>query len=240
MSSIPEPGLAPGLPGTSRAARYGLGSLAAIALLFLGLPVAALLARGLFGGALRDASAEALFDALAISLVASFATLAVVVMFGSPLAWVYLVTVFATALFAIAALIEAVRQSRALAVGERTGATTFVFALIFILLVGFLGIYGLTAVPGMRGLNAGIFPEVLTPFSLRAFGAFYLSLALAVIPLLWLRGRGNVLTHGFAAYGLIVFITAAAFINGRRLVGAHPVEVFQEAVRAALEEAKKP
>ena len=60
MSSIPEPGLAPGLPGTSRAARYGLGSLAAIALLFLGLPVAALLARGLFGGALRDAPAEAL------------------------------------------------------------------------------------------------------------------------------------------------------------------------------------
>ena len=34
--------------------------------------------------------------------------------------------------------------------------------------------------------------------------------------------------------------TPTFFINGRRLVGAHPVEVFQEAVRAALEEAKKP
>jgi hypothetical protein len=100
-----------------------------------------------------------------------------------------------------------------MALGPRTGAVTIGFATAFILLVGFLGLYGLTAVPGMRGLNAGIFPELLTPFSLRAFGAFYLALALAVVPLLWVRGRDNLLTHGFAAYGLIVFITAAAFIN---------------------------
>ena len=87
-SAEPEPGLAPGLPGTSRAARYGTGSLAAIALLFLGLPVAALLARGLFGGALRDAPAEALLDALYLSLVTTVVTIVVVVVFGSPLAWV--------------------------------------------------------------------------------------------------------------------------------------------------------
>jgi hypothetical protein len=147
------------------------------------------------------------------------------IVFGSPLAWVYLVTVVATALFAVAALIEAVRR-RPAAVGTPTGATTFVLALIFILLVGFLGTYGLTAMPGMRGLNAGIFPEVLTPFSLRAFGAFYLALALAVIPLLWLRGRSNVLTHGFAAYGLIVFITAAAFVNiGKFDFAARPTQM---------------
>jgi hypothetical protein len=153
------------------------------------------------------------------------------VLFASPLAWIYLATVFATALFAVAALIEAFRQGRAHAVGQRTGATTLVFAAIFILLVGFLGLYGLTAVPGMRGLNAGIFPEVLTPFSLRAFGAFYLALALAVVPLLWVRGRGNVLTHGFAAYGLIVFITAAAFINiGKFDFAARPTQMIYIAI----------
>jgi molybdate transport system permease protein len=90
IPSSPEPdaGLAPGLPGTSRAARYGLGTLAAIALLFLALPVAALLGRALFGGALRDAPAEALFDALALSLVTTGVTVIVLVLFGSPLAWV--------------------------------------------------------------------------------------------------------------------------------------------------------
>jgi molybdate transport system permease protein len=90
IPSSPEldAGLAPGLPGTSRAARYGLGTLAAIALLFLALPVAALLGRALFGGALRDAPAEALFDALALSLVTTGVTMIVLVLFGSPLAWV--------------------------------------------------------------------------------------------------------------------------------------------------------
>jgi hypothetical protein len=96
--------------------------------------------------------------------------------------------------------------------GAPTGAATAGFTLAFILLVGFLGCYGLLAVEGMRGLNAGVFPEQLSPFSLRAFGSFYLALALAVIPLLWSRGRDNVLTHGFCAYGLILFITAAALV----------------------------
>jgi molybdate transport system permease protein len=90
IPSSPEPdaGLAPGLPGTGRAARYGLGTLAAIALLFLALPVVALLARSLFGGALRNAPAEALFDALGLSLVTTGVTVVVLIIFGSPLAWV--------------------------------------------------------------------------------------------------------------------------------------------------------
>ena len=86
--SEPDRGRAPGLPGTSRAARFGIGSLATVALVFLGLPVVALLARGVFGGALQDASAEALLDALYLSLLVSLVSVAVVVVFGSPLAWV--------------------------------------------------------------------------------------------------------------------------------------------------------
>jgi hypothetical protein len=135
------------------------------------------------------------------------------VLTASPLAWIYLVTIAATAVFAIAALVEGfARRPVVAAVGAPSGAASTGFTIAFILLVGFLGCYGLTAVDGMRGLNASIFPEVLTPFSLRAFGSFYLALALAVIPLLWSRGLDNVLTHGFGAYGLIVFITAAALV----------------------------
>jgi len=79
---------APGLPGASRAARIGTGALAAIALLFLGLPIVALLLRGLGGGALGESPAEALLDALALSLSVSLVTVVVVVLLGSPLAWV--------------------------------------------------------------------------------------------------------------------------------------------------------
>jgi molybdate transport system permease protein len=88
VSAPPDLGLAPGLPGSSRAARFGSGALAAVALLFLGLPVVALLARALIHGALGEAPTVALVEALALSLVASLASLVVVVVFGSPLAWV--------------------------------------------------------------------------------------------------------------------------------------------------------
>jgi len=129
------------------------------------------------------------------------------------LAWLYLATIAINVVFAGAALIEAARRGRVVAqVGPRFGAGTLALVIGFILLVGFLGLYGLLAVPGMRGLNRGIFPELLTPFSLRAFGAFYLALALAVIPMIAQRGMGNLVIHGFTMYALIVLITLAAII----------------------------
>jgi len=135
------------------------------------------------------------------------------VLLTSPLAWIYLATIAATALFAVAALLDGWRRRPVLAtVGARTGAVSFALTLAFIAAVGFLGLYGLLAVEGMRGLNAGIFPEVITPLSLRAFGSFYLALAMAVIPILWTRGLGNILNHGYTSYGLLVFITVAAII----------------------------
>jgi molybdate transport system permease protein len=83
-----QPDLAPGLPGNGRAARSGTAALAAIALLFLGLPVAALLGRAISSGVAPGASTGALLDALLLSLVTSLVAVAVVVVLGSPLAWV--------------------------------------------------------------------------------------------------------------------------------------------------------
>lgn len=136
------------------------------------------------------------------------------VLLNSALAWLYAATIVATAIFAVAAALEGSRVKNLFQpLGARLGFWSILLAVVFILLVGFLGLYGIFAVRGMRGLNAGIFPEVLTPFSLRAFGSFYLALALAVVPLLVTRGMGNLLNHGFAMYALIVFITAAAFVH---------------------------
>ena len=78
--------------------------------------------------------------------------------------------------------------------------------------VGSLGLYGLTAQIGDIGTNAGIFPEVMSLFTLRSFGVFYLSLALGVVPYFWDRSLNAILHHSFAAFGLILFITAAAFM----------------------------
>ncbi len=66
---------------------------------------------------------------------------------------------------------------------------------------------------GSFGTNGGIFPEVMTPFTLRAFGGFYLALTLAVIPLLTERNIVTFLHHSIASYGLILAITAAALMN---------------------------
>lgn len=131
----------------------------------------------------------------------------------NPLAWLYCAMLAGTCLFAIVAAFEAMRRRPVLVmVGSPMGASAIGLAALFIALVGFLGIYGLTAVPGMRGLNASIFPEQISQFSLRAFGAFYFSLALAVVPLLLKPGIGNLVSHAFAMYALLVFITVAAFV----------------------------
>jgi hypothetical protein len=131
----------------------------------------------------------------------------------NPLTWLYCAMLMGTCLFAIAASFEAFRRRPLLvALGPPLGVTAISLTVLFIALVGCLGIYGLTAVEGMRGLNAGIFPEQISPLSLRAFGAFYFALAIAVIPLLWARGIGNLVSHGFAMYALLVFITVAAVV----------------------------
>jgi hypothetical protein len=135
------------------------------------------------------------------------------VLLASPLAWIYVAALLITCLLAIAATVEAWRRRPVLTeVGRRFGGITLILTVIFILFVGFLGGYGLLALENMPGLNGGIFPERMTMFSLRAFGAFYLAVAIGAVPLLRVRGRGNVLTYGFAAYGLIVFITMAALV----------------------------
>jgi hypothetical protein len=135
------------------------------------------------------------------------------VLLASPLAWIYVTALLLTCLLAVVAAVEAWRRRPVLIeIGPRFGGVTLILTAIFILLVGFLGCYGLLAVEGMPGLNGGIFPERMTMFSLRAFGAFYLALAIGAVPLLRARGHGNVLTYGVAAYGLIVFITMAALV----------------------------
>jgi hypothetical protein len=130
-----------------------------------------------------------------------------------PIAWLYLATLLVNLAAALAALMFWLRERpRAETRAERTTARQYSALVIFIIFVGFLGLYGCVASIGAPGTNGGIFPEVMSLFTLRSFGVFYLSIALSVIPFLWDRSIKAILTHSIASYGLIVFITIAAFV----------------------------
>lgn len=133
-----------------------------------------------------------------------------------PIAWLYLLTLFVNLSASLVTLMFWLRVRPPLdATSERTSSAQYLALVIFIVFVGFLGLYGCIATIGAPGTNGGIFPEVMSPFTLRSFGVFYLSIALSVVPFLWDRSIKAILTHSIASYGLIVFITLAAFIYAR-------------------------
>jgi hypothetical protein len=129
------------------------------------------------------------------------------------LAWLYLAALAVTLVQSAAWIAQMVRERPSFEQQGRRTTTTFLGVnAFFVLLVAFLGLYGLLAPQGARGLGGGIFPEVLTPFSLRAFGAFYLAVAMGPLTLFFLRGAETALTHMYASWGLILFITLAALV----------------------------
>ena len=129
------------------------------------------------------------------------------------IAWLYLVTLIANGLLVPWLVAEyAVTRPRIDRTGPQIGKWRLGGVRAFLVFVGFLGVYGLLAQKGDPGLNRGIFPEVLSPFTLRAFGAFYLSLMVGSLSLAFDRRLSTFLGHGFVSYGFIIFITAAAFV----------------------------
>jgi hypothetical protein len=133
-----------------------------------------------------------------------------------PIAWLYFAALIANLAAAFVGIYDWLRIRPA---REQRGPQVVwwqrIGVLVFVLLVGFLGVYDSTNQLGDPGTNADIFPELISLFTLRSFGLFYLSLALAAVPLLWEKNLNTLLSHGYAAYGLIVLITAAAFANLR-------------------------
>lgn len=150
-----------------------------------------------------------LFGILESAVVWSFRGL--LQLHARPLAWLYLAALVLS--WALAAMLLSgwtnLSRRNELTAPQRSAVDT-VLAALFIIVVAFLGLYGLFVPPGGRGLNGTVFPEVLTFFSLRSFGAFYLSLALATVPVLLSGRRSDFLSHSFGLDGLIVFITIAA------------------------------
>ncbi len=151
------------------------------------------------------------FGLIEIAVLVAFREKLVLV---GPLAWGYVAALATSVLGALVGVADWLRLrpsmqplGPAISKGPRTAVAAFV------LFVGFLAVYGMLAQPGSTGTNGGIFPELMSAFTLRSFAAFYLSLALAVIPFLWERSLPPLLHHSYASYGLILMITLAALAN---------------------------
>ena len=129
-----------------------------------------------------------------------------------PIAWLYLAALLVNDLTAIFGIFDWLRIRPALErFGPGMNGLAFSIVVVFILFVGFLSIYGIIAKTGAFGTNGGIFPEVMSSFTLRSFAVFYLSLTLAMIPHIWDKNLNSLLHHSLASYGLVVIITLAAF-----------------------------
>ena len=129
-----------------------------------------------------------------------------------PIAWLYLLTIAINVIAAVLGVIDWLRLHPSRLEGEQlTGLMRFLIV-GFIVFVGFLGIWGLTAEIGDPATNGEIFPEVMSLFTLRSFGAFYFALTVGMLPLLFEKQRLPFLNYAFLAFGLILIITAAAFV----------------------------
>lgn len=130
-----------------------------------------------------------------------------------PIAWLYVVTMIINIITALIGVFDLLRKQPSMTThGPALPATYRILAIGYVLFVGFLSFYGMTAQVGAPGTNGGIFPETMSPFTLRSFSVFYFSLSIVAIPLIWKNELNAVLSHGFASYGLITFITSAAFV----------------------------
>lgn len=132
-----------------------------------------------------------------------------------PIAWLYLVALTVNLLTALSGIIDWLRiRPQKESDTEVMQRSHRLYAALFSVLVGLLGIYASTTQIGALGTNGGIFPEVMSLFTLRSFGVFYLSISLAALPFVfWEKNLNTVLNHAFASFALILFVSIAAFVN---------------------------
>ena len=130
-----------------------------------------------------------------------------------PIAWLYFITICVNALAAIIGVYDWFKLKPARApFGPQAGTFHYVLISGFVLIVAVLAVYGLYAQVGDVGTNGGVFPEIMSLFTLRAFAAFYLSLCVSAALGVRERNLATLLNYGFSSYMLVIAITAAIFI----------------------------
>jgi hypothetical protein len=146
----------------------------------------------------------------------SFLEAAVLIIFsdklipGATLGWPYIAILTMATITAIVCIVDWVRtrpSTASSAGGVSSGLLVLLIA--FVLIVAVIGVVPLLG----YGTSGTIFPEPISPFTLRAFGCFYLSLALATIPLIVTRSLRATLFYARTGLVLVSLITVAALVN---------------------------
>jgi hypothetical protein len=123
----------------------------------------------------------------------------------------YLVTLSMTAVAAVSGIVDWVRlRPRVEPLGDPPPGWIRFFTWGFVALLVLLVVMTLWAPES--ALNGRVFPEPATPFTIRAFGVFYLALGVAGVSLLRAR-LGPIVAFETAGEGLVVPITLAALLH---------------------------
>ena len=159
------------------------------------------------------------YMALVYLWIFGIAELAVLIAFrdklvlGHPISWLYFVTICINALTAVIGVYDWFKLKPArMSFGPKAGIFHYVLIFGFVLIVTVLAVYGLFAQIGDVGTNGGVFPEIMSLFTLRAFAAFYLSLCVSAAIGLREPNLATLLNYGFSSYMLVIAITAAIFV----------------------------
>ena len=141
------------------------------------------------------------------------------------LTWPYLVTIGATVLAGIVGIVDVIRLRPVAAIdGPPVPSWVHAATIAFVVFVGFLALVAAAAPDS--ALDARVFPEPLSRFTLRAFGAFYLALSLGAVPLTVAKTLPPITNFVASAMALIVFITVAALAYIDTFdVSEHPLQV---------------
>ncbi|RPJ23559.1 MAG: hypothetical protein EHM33_20550 [Chloroflexi bacterium] len=149
-----------------------------------------------------------IFDAAVMLAFRDRVNLASIVALG------YVAAVGLNVLTAVFGLIDVLRLHPNLS-GEGMPVPGYVRSLTIFFAIGLsvVAAGGLLARAGGLSTEAGIFPEPLTLFSVRAFAAFFAALCLSALLLIWTRNLTPVFSYGLAGLALMIPVLIAAFVN---------------------------
>lgn len=128
-----------------------------------------------------------------------------------PMAWPYLLAVGTTVVATVVGILDWTRRRPAVT-PEGLPVPWWVRGMMISFVV-IVAILGLLLLPRTTPSQGGIFPDRLTVFTLRAFGAFYAALAIGAIPTLFARRFASILVFAWTGMALIVPILTAALVN---------------------------
>jgi hypothetical protein len=126
------------------------------------------------------------------------------------LGWPYLLMLVVASIAALVGIYEWARLRPSLV---DSGGPIPGFLRVLILI--FAGFVAFLAVMGGLGFGQGaqVFPEKLSLFTIHGFAAFYLSLGVGALSLLWSGSMAPVIAYSQTGLALIVSITVAALVN---------------------------